>query len=157
MTCFFALIISAFVDLNTCPQVWIQIVYGTYTNWTWIFSYPAGLWKVVVRVPVGCDCLLMPICCFDWYKISFKLFTQCFLCWFLTCVFCIYRISIHWSEHFSLSMISNFLWAIYKPDIRIWLPCRFVEGCGKGGGCVDSLVIINLFTVFKSTTPSYSC
>ena len=44
--------VSAFIDTETCPRVWLQIVSGTYPNRTYGFVSPAFLWKVVVRVPV---------------------------------------------------------------------------------------------------------
>ena len=52
-------------------------------------------------------------------------------------------------------VIVNFLWDVSKLDILICFRSRFVEGCDKGANCVIVLVIINLFTGFKSTIPSY--
>ena len=65
-------------------------------------------------------------------KISFNIFVQSFFCWLLNFVYRIYRINIHWSWNVSLGVIENCQWAISKPYIRIFFPCRFVEGCGKG-------------------------
>ena len=45
-------IVSVFIDPETFPWVRLQIVSGKYTNRTYTFSSPAGLWKVVVRVTV---------------------------------------------------------------------------------------------------------
>ena len=45
-------IISALIDTEHCPRVWLQILSGAYTNRTDIFSIPIGLWKVVAMVPV---------------------------------------------------------------------------------------------------------
>ena len=43
---------SEFIDPETCPRVWLQIVYGLYPNRTYWFSSPAGLWKVMTTVLV---------------------------------------------------------------------------------------------------------
>ena len=43
---------SEFIDPETCTGMWLKIVSGTYPNQTYGFSSPAGLWKVVTRVPV---------------------------------------------------------------------------------------------------------
>ena len=43
-------ILSAFIDPETCSWVCYKIVIGTYTNLTYGFDYPVGLWKVVSRV-----------------------------------------------------------------------------------------------------------
>ena len=48
-----ALIVSAFVDTETCTCVCYQIVFGPYPNRTYGIASPAGLWNVVLRVPVG--------------------------------------------------------------------------------------------------------
>ena len=45
-------IVSVFIDPETFPWVCYKIVSGPYTNFTYKFSSHAGLWKVVVRVPV---------------------------------------------------------------------------------------------------------
>ena len=75
----------------------------------------------------------------------------------LTCVNCIYWISVHWSWKFFLCLLEHYLWGISEQYIRICFPCRFLEGCGKGAGFVISLVVINILTVFKSIIPIYSC
>ena len=43
---------TEFIHTETCPPVWFQIVCGLYTNQVYRFSYPAGLWKLVMRVRV---------------------------------------------------------------------------------------------------------
>ena len=48
-------IVSVFIDPETCPRVWLQIFSEPYQNWTYIFASPAGLWEVVVMVPIFCD------------------------------------------------------------------------------------------------------
>ena len=45
-------IVSAFIDPETCPWVCYLIFSGPYPSQAYIFSSPAGLWKVVARVPV---------------------------------------------------------------------------------------------------------
>ena len=79
LTCLFALIGSVFIDPKSCPWVWLKIICGTYPTWTYRFDNPVGLLKVIVRVPVGCKCLLTSIDCFYLYKISFKWFTLTFI------------------------------------------------------------------------------
>ena len=49
----FSLIVSAFIDPDTCPWVLYKIVCGTYPIQTYVFAHPTGLRKVVVTVPVG--------------------------------------------------------------------------------------------------------
>ena len=133
-----------------------QIVCGMYPNWTYGFSPPACFWKVAARVPVGCSEFFAFIDCFAWSKISSKFFVQDFVCWFLNCVYLIYWISVHWYWKLSLGVLENCLWDVYKSDTQLRFPCRFVEGCGKGAGCVISLVVINGLTGFKSIIPSSS-
>ena len=43
---------SEFIGPETCTRVWLKIFSGPYTNRTYIFSPPSGLWKVVMRVPI---------------------------------------------------------------------------------------------------------
>ena len=45
---------SKFIDTDTCPRALLQIVCGPFRNWSYRFSCPAGLRKVVAMVPVGC-------------------------------------------------------------------------------------------------------
>ena len=71
---FFALVGSLLVDPETCSWVWFQISCRPYPNWTYRFASPTVLWKVVVRVMVGCSDLFSSIDLFSWYKIPFKLF-----------------------------------------------------------------------------------
>ena len=80
---------------------------------------------------------------FDWSKISSKFFVQAFFCWLLTCVYCIYLISVHWYWNLSSGVIANYLWAISKPDIHILFLCMFVEGRGRGSGWLFRLVFFN--------------
>ena len=62
--------------------------------------------------------------------------------------FCANRIRDHWSWKFSSGVFENCLWAVFKPDIHIFSPCRFVEGRGEGSGWVFRLVHINLSLCF---------
>ena len=64
--------------------------------------------------------------------IYFKLLVQAIFRWLLTCLYNIYRSRIHLSWILSLGVLENCYWALYKPDIRIFSPRRFVEGCGEG-------------------------
>ena len=70
---------------------------------------------------------------------------------------CIYRIIVHWYQHLYLSVIGMFLLAVSKPDIRNFLPRRFVEDRDEGAGYVVAIFIINELTGFKSIIPSSSC
>ena len=56
---------------------------------------------------------------------------------------CVNIISVHWSWNLSPGVFVNFLWAIFKREIQIWFPRRFVEGCDEGAGWVFILVHIN--------------
>ena len=154
---FFASTTSTFIDTKTCLQVCLEIVCGAYPNRKFGFASPAGLWKVVVRVMIECNCLLMLIDCFDWYKISFKFFVKALFCWLLTYVYCIYWIRVHWSWNLSLGVFANFLRAVSKSDIQIPPPQRFVEGRGEGAIYVIAFVIVNWLNIFKSKIPSSSC
>ena len=156
LTCLCTLIGSSFIYPNTCPWVWFKTICGAYPNHIYIFSFPAGFWQVVTRVTVACNLLLILIYYFDWSNISFKLFSQDFLCRFLTCLFFIYWISVHWSWNLSLGLIENFLWVVSKPGIRIWFPWSYVEVHGEGVGCVAALLIINWLNAFKLIIPMSS-
>ena len=158
MICLFALIVSSLIDTNTCPQGILKIFCGMYPNRTYGFAYLTGLRRVVERVPVRCNCLLILINCFlPWSRISFKFFSKEFIYLLLTCVFFIYWIIIHWYWNLYLVVIINFLWDASKPDIRICFPFRFVEGCGKGVSFVAVLFIINWPTGFNSIIPNFPC
>ena len=53
--CWFVCIIfnwSKFIDPETFSWVWLQTVNGPYTNQTYLFNPPIGLWEVVARVTV---------------------------------------------------------------------------------------------------------
>ena len=52
-------------------------------------------------------------------KISIKFFVEGLFCWFLTCVYHIYWISINWSWNFSLGVIGNCHWGVSKTDMRL--------------------------------------
>ena len=52
-TCLFALMISAFIDSDNCHQVWLQIVCGTYTNWTYVFFFSQDLVRLWQRFQLG--------------------------------------------------------------------------------------------------------
>ena len=56
-----------------------------------------------------------------------------------------------------LRCVCKFSMGVFKSDIHILFPHRFVEGCGKGSGCVIALVIITWLNVFKSVIPRFSC
>ena len=137
MTCLLELIGSAFIDTETCTRAWLEIVRGMYTNRTYGFPPPSGLWKFVVRLPVGCSDLFASIDLFTWYKTSFKFFAQDLFCWLLTCVNNMFWISVHWSWNFSSGVSENCQWDVSKPDIQICHPHRFVEGSGEGDDFCD--------------------
>ena len=128
------LIESAFIYSEIFPWMCLKVVCGTYSNWTYGFASPLGLWKVVERVPVECNCLFKSIGFFAWYKTSFKFLAQAYFCWLSTCVYWIYLISIHWSWNLSSIVIENLLWALSKLEMRILFHLNFVEGRGKGVG-----------------------
>ena len=130
--CFFGLIGSEFIDIETCTRVFLQIFCGKYLNWPYRSASLTGLCKVVTRVPVGCSNLLTSIDCFSWYKISLKFFVQAFFYWFFNAVYYIYCISTHCSLNLSSGVLEHFQRAVSKPDIRICFPHRFVEGRGRG-------------------------
>ena len=127
----------------------LGIVYGTYKNRACKFSSPSGLRKFMARVPVGCNCLLISIDFYYWYKISFKLISQDLLCCLLTSLFWIYRIIVHWYCNLYFDVIGNFLRGVYKLKVQIFFPHRFAEGHGKGDCFVILLVIISLLNSFK--------
>ena len=77
-TCLFALIGSASIDTETYPWVILQIFCGPYPNQKYWFVPPISLWKIVLRDPVECNCLLTSIDCFAGSKVSFKFFTQAY-------------------------------------------------------------------------------
>ena len=134
------------------------------TNCIWDVSkldirtfFSRSILKVMEMVTVRCNCFLTSTDWFAWSKISLKLFTLTWFCWFLTCVYWIYWISVHWHWHMYLGGIKNYLWDVSKSETRIYFPCRFVEGCGEGAGGVIALAIINWLTGLKSIIPSYTC
>ena len=49
----FTVIVLVFIDTDTCPQVFYKSFCRIYINWTRIFSFHAGLRKVMARVTVG--------------------------------------------------------------------------------------------------------
>ena len=108
-------------------------------------------------VPVAYSYFFTSIDLFDWSKISSKFFGQALFGLLLTCVYCVYWISINWDWNLSSRLIVNCMWDINKSDIQLFFPLRFVEGRGEGYGCGIPLVCINLFNVFKSIIPSSSC
>ena len=115
----------------------LSVFCGPYPKQTYVFASPTGLWTVVLRVPVGCSYLTASIDCFAWSKISFQLFFQVFFFWFLTCVYHIYWISVHWYWNLSSIVIEKLQWTASKMDIHIFFPCRFVEVHGEGAGFCD--------------------
>ena len=84
------LIVDFFVCINRIRVHWYwYLSLGVIINCLWAVSkfsiqiwFPTGFWKVLVRVPVGCNLLLTSIDCFDWSKITFKFFT---LVYFVDC------------------------------------------------------------------------
>ena len=112
LTCLSDLIISVFIDPDNCTMMWLEIVCGTYKMFTYRLYSPIGLRKVMERAPVWCSLLSAPIGYFSWYIISFNFIAQDFLCWFLTYLFSIYSIIIHWSWNLSSVVIANCLWAV---------------------------------------------
>ena len=94
---------------------------------------------------------------FAWYKIFFKFTNRDFLCWFLTCVFWINWISIHWYWNVSLGLIGIFIRDVCKQDIWILFPFRLVE-CGfEGEIYVIVLVIINWLNGCEVIKSMFSC
>ena len=131
LTYLFALIVSAFVDPETCPWVWLKTSCGTYPNQAYVFASPAYLWKIMLRLMVGCSDLFASIYCFDWSKISFRFFVQTFFCWLLICVV---NRCMSWRCMLlvlSSGFIENFQLVVSKPGIQICFLHSFVEGCGE--------------------------
>ena len=85
----------AFIDPEIFYWAWLKIFSGLYPNRTYGFSSPAGLWKVVARVTVGCSELFTSIDWFAWSKISFNFFVQAFFFLSLTCFYHLYWILVH--------------------------------------------------------------
>ena len=133
---FASLIVDLFVRINRISVHWYwNLSPCVLEKFLWAISKPdiqisspAGFWKVMARVTVGCSDLFASIYWFAWSKISFKFFVQALFCWFLTCVYFIYCIVVHWSWNLSLSVLETFLRKVSKPGIQLWLPCRFVGG-----------------------------
>ena len=128
MTCFFALTGSAFIDPETCPWVWLKFFYELYPKRAYRFAFPIGFLKVTERVPVGCSDLFTSIYCFACSKISFKFFVQAIFRWFLTCVYYIYLIRVHWSWNLSLGVIVKFSVGHIQTGNTDSLP---LQVCGK--------------------------
>ena len=112
LSCLLLLIISELIDTDIFPREWLKIVCGLYINWTHGFDSPTVLRKIVSRVMVVCNFLLMSINCFSWYKNPSKLITQCFHCWLLTFVFFVYWIRMYWSWNLSVGVNVNIMWAV---------------------------------------------
>ena len=53
-------------------------------------------------------------------------------------------------EFFSLGVLENCQWDVSKPDIQIFLPHMFMEGCGEGDGFFISTVVDNTLIDFKA-------
>ena len=73
---------------------------------------------------------------------------------------CINWIRAHLSWNLSQGVLENCLWVASKPDIQICSPWRFVEGCGKGTGCVFRLVHFNwllwlIYNIFQVLCSSF--
>ena len=81
--------------------------------------------------------------------VSFKLFVQSIFCLFLTCMYHIYWISVHWSWKLSSGVIANRQWSVSKPYIRSCFPRKLAEGGGKGLSFFIAPVTINTFIGFK--------
>ena len=142
---FVSLIFDLFVRIDQTSFHWYwNFPLGELENCLWALSkpdigvlFPCSFSKVVARVPVGCSDLFPSIYWFAWSKISSTFLVQAFFCWLLTCLYNIYRSRIHLSWILSLGVLENCYWALYKPDIRIFSPRRFVEGCGEGASFCD--------------------
>ena len=138
------------------PKVWLHFFCGTYTNLTCVFASPAGLWKVMKRVPVLCDLLLASVYIYFVLNILQVHRTSLILLIFGLCVF-------HLLHHHSLilklvlgcdcklSVVHikighNYLLTLQAYG-RLWLGCQFFI----------PLAIINWLTRFKSISPKVSC
>ena len=86
-----------------------------------------------------------------------QVFVQYFFCWFLTCMYNIFWISVHWSWYLFSGVLANCQWGVSKPDIRFCFLRRFVEGHGKCSGFVISPVIINKLIGFKAVNQFGYC
>ena len=53
------------------------------------------------------------------------------------------QIIVCWYWNLSSGVISNCLWYVYKPDIQIFFPYRFVEGRGEVSGWVFRILCFN--------------
>ena len=100
------------------------------------------------------DCWLQSIVLVD-LKSSSSSSCKISFCLFLTCIYLIYWMNVHWYWNVSLGVIENCMWAISKPEIWICFPCRFVEGRDESAGCVVAVFIINWLTGFKSIIQGY--
>ena len=144
------LIRSVFIDSETYPHVWFQIVFGPYTNLAYKFAFPQDcgrLWQGCQLVVTTCWHQLI-----DFIYLKYPSFSSHYpiivYCWILFIAFT--GAVFVWPWNLPLGVIENYLWAVYKPYIWICFPCRLVEVCGKDYVCVVSLVITNWFTRFKA-------
>ena len=137
LTCFYKFIVSEFIYPEACVgcvrnvSVWriqtghmdllpLQVCRRSWQGWSLgVLTFSCQLIALI------------------YLKISIKLFIKYFFCWFLTCVYHIYCIRIHWSWNLSLGVLENFQWAVSKLYIWIFYPHRFLEGCGEGASFCD--------------------
>ena len=88
--------------------------------------------------------------------VSFKLFVESIFCLFLTCVYHIYFIIVHWSWKLSLGAISNFRWAVSKPDIRSCFSHMLVKFRGEGCGFCGCTYLNQYIDWLQVSSSSYS-
>ena len=106
-------------------------------NYFYIFWLFLISWTAVKPIQLLPWLFIHQVLFFGISKIFIKIsFTDLF-CWFLNSVYHISWISVNLSWNFSSGVIANCQWEVSKPDIRIWLPCMFVEGSGEGDSSCD--------------------
>ena len=142
----FIIFVSSMFGMFFCID-WISV------HWSWNLSPDVianCLWdvsKLYIRIcsprrfVEGCGeasgCVLILVC-FNWWIFLIlnilQLIFQALFCLLLTCVYHIYYIIVHLSWNLSSGVISNYQWSLFKLDICIYFPHRFVEGREEGDG-----------------------
>ena len=126
-----------------------------WSNSTFIFLhcfYYYSLFKLQLN---RCKLFLFPrlfinqVLFFDVSKISFILFVQDLFCCFLTRVYHIYCISVHWYWNLSSGVIENCEWDVSKPDIQIFFPAGLWKVVVRVAVSVVLSVSINILIGFK--------
>ena len=137
LTYLFALIGSAFIDSETCPCLWLKIVHGPYLNRTYRFASPQvrGISLIWFLYDVQ-NCLLQVIALIGLEVSSSHLLKPSYVYFWLVCIMFIGSYLID-TETCPCVWLQNFQWDIYKPDIWIFFPHRFVECCCEGFGFCD--------------------